>query len=292
MKIGFIGLGKMGGGCCGRLIAKGHELTVYDLLPDVSQKFSGKAVIAANPEEVFRASEATFLSLPGYPDVEAMTDRFLKLGVKGKAVIDLSTSYPSASKAIHARFKEAGGIFLDAPLTGTPAGAAEGILVVNVGGDEADYNKYKDVIAAFSKASHYIGPAGAGNFAKLMNNYLSILYNALYSECFPLAEKMGYDVKRLFEIIADSSVNCPMYQRTVPKMILDKTFDPAFSVNFCVKDLSYLKKLFDEFMCPSFMLDGGLNIFKLTKIMGYGEGDYSNIARLTYENLGIDIEKK
>ena len=290
MKIGFIGLGKMGSGCCNNLIAKGYELAVYDLLPQVSEKYRGKAIIASSADELFSTSEITFLSLPGYPEVEEITEKFLSLGVKGKAVIDLSTSYPSSSKAIQAKFSKAGGIFLDAPLTGTPLAAAEGSLVVNVGGDEADYEKYKGVIAAFSKASHYIGPAGAGNIAKLVNNYLAIMYTALYSECFPLAEKMGYDIKRLFEIISDSGVNCPIYQRTVPKMTIAKTFDPGFSVNYCIKDLSYIKKLFDEYQCPALLLDGGLNSFKLTKAMGYGEGDSSNVAKLTYKNLDIKTD--
>jgi len=290
MKVGFIGLGKMGNGCCGNLVKKGYEVTVYDLIPEAAQKFSGKAVIASSPEELFRSADVTFLSLPGYPDVEAMTDRFLAVGVKGKAVIDLSTSYPSSSKAIHGKFKQAGGVFLDAPLTGTPVAAAEGTLVVNVGGDEADYAKYKDVIGAFSKASHYIGPAGAGNIAKLVNNYLAIMYTGLYSECFPLAEKMGYDVKRLFEIISDSGVNCPIYQRAVPKMAITKTFDPGFSVNYCIKDLSYFKKLFDEYQCPTPILDGGIDIFEQAKALGYGEGDSSNVARVTYKNLGIKAD--
>ena len=291
MKVGFIGLGKMGSGCCGNLIAKNHEVTVYDLLPQAAERYKGKAAIASSPEELFRATDVTFLSLPGYPEVEAMTERFLALGVKGKAVIDLSTSYPPSCKTIQAKFKAAGGVYLDAPLTGTPVTAAEGTLVVNVGGDEADYEKYKDFIAAFSKASHYIGPAGAGNIAKLTNNYLAIMYTALYSECFPLAEKMGYDVKRLFDIISDSGVNCPIYHRAVPKMCINKTFDPGFSVNFCIKDLSYLKKLFDEYKCPTLVLDGGLNAFKLTSAMGYGEGDSSNVGRLTYRNLDIKLDK-
>ena len=126
MKAGFIGLGKMGNGCCGNLISKGHEVAVYDLSPKAMSAFEGRAVLASGPETLFDRSEVVFLSLPGSADVEAMTDRFLALGVKGKAVIDLSTSYPSSSKIIQAKFKEAGGVFLDAPLTGTPTGAAEG----------------------------------------------------------------------------------------------------------------------------------------------------------------------
>ena len=290
MKVGFIGLGRMGGGACSNIIKHGYDTIVYDLSEAARKKFEGKAKIAESAEEVFKAADVTLLSLPGFPEVEAMTDKFLEIGVKGKGVIDISTSYPVSSKKIHDKFKAAGGDYLDAPLTGTPVGAAEGTLVVNVGGDEADYEKYKELIGAFSKASHYIGEAGAGNIAKLVNNYLAIMYIGLYAECFPLAEKMGYDVEKLFEIISDSGVNCPIYRNTVPKMCINKTFDPGFALNFCLKDLSYFKMLFDEFKAPSYILDGGINLFKTGKMLGLGDGDSSGAAKVVYKGLGIDVE--
>jgi len=289
MKVGFIGLGRMGSGVCSNIIKKGYDTTVFDISEDAMKKFEGKAKLARSPEEVFTASDVTLLSLPGYPEVEAITDKFLELGVKGKGVIDISTSHPTSSRKIHDKFKAAGGRYLDAPLTGTPVAAAEGTLVVNVGGDEEDYEMYKDLIAAFSKASHYIGKAGAGNIAKLVNNYLAIMYIGLYAEAFPLAEKMGYDVEKLFNIITDSGVNCPIYRNTVPKMCIDKTFNPGFALNFCLKDLSYFKMLFEEYKCPSFILDGGINMFKLARIMGLGDKDSSEVAKVTYRNLGIEI---
>ena len=290
MKIGFIGLGRMGSGVCSNIIKKGYETTVYDAYDGALKKFEGRSKLAGSVEEVFSASDVIVLSLPGYPDVEAVTDKFLDLGVKGKGVIDISTSYPTSSRKIHDKFKTAGGHYLDAPLTGSPIAAAEGTLVVNVGGDEEDYEKYKDVIASFSKVSHYIGKSGAGNIAKLINNYLAIMYIGLYAEAFPLAEKMGYDVEKLFTIIADSGVNCPIYRNTVPKMCIDKTFNPGFALNFCLKDLSYFKMLFEEYKAPSFILDGGIDMFKLGRIMGFGDKDSSEVAKVTYKNLGIEIE--
>jgi 3-hydroxyisobutyrate dehydrogenase-like beta-hydroxyacid dehydrogenase len=290
MKVGFIGLGRMGGGCCSNIIKKGYDTTVYDISCGAMKKFEEHAKLASSIEEVFTSTDVTILSLPGYPEVEAAADRFLEAGVKGRGVIDISTSYPTSSRKIHDKFKAAGGHYLDAPLTGSPVMAAEGTLVVNVGGDEEDYELYKEVISAFSKISHYIGASGAGNIAKLLNNYLSIMYVGLYAEAFPLAEKMGYDVEKLFNIIADSSINCRNYQSTVPKMCIDKTFTPGFSLNFCLKDLTYLKMLFEEYKAPSFILDGGIDMFKTARIMGLGEKDSSEVAKVTYKNLGIEIK--
>ncbi len=289
MRVGFIGLGRMGGGVCSNIIKNGYDVTVYDAYESALKNFEGRAKLAKNAEETFSETDVTLLSLPGYPEVEAITEKFLGLGVKGKGVIDLSTSYPTSSKMIHERFKKAGGYYLDAPLTGSPVHAAEGTLVVNVGGDEADYERYKELIGAFSKASNYIGGPGAGNIAKLCNNYLAIMYIGLYGEIFPLAEKLGYDVKKLYEIIMDSGVNCPTYRGHIPKMCIDKTFTPGFALDYCLKDLSYVKKLFDELKAPSFLLDGGLNAFKLAHAMGLGTGDSTGVAKVTYKNLGMDI---
>ena len=289
MNVGFIGLGRMGSGCCSNIIAKGHRVVVYDLAAGAMQAFRGRAQLARNANEVFEETDVTILSLPGYPEVEAVTAGFLEKLVQGKGVIDISTSSPVSSRRIHERFKAAGGRYLDAPLTGTPAMAAEGTLVVNVGGDVEDYTYYKPLIESFAKTSHYIGPAGSGNIAKLVSNYLAIMYEALYAECFPLAEKAGCDVAKLFEIISDSGVNCGMYQNTVPKMCIRKTFDRGFLLDYCLKDLSYFKLLFDEHKAPSLLLDAGINLFKLGHALGLGQEDASAVAKVSYNNLGLDV---
>lgn len=289
MKVGVIGLGRMGGGVCSNIIKKGYKTTVYDVSEQAMKKYEGRAKLAESPEEVFKESAVTLLSLPGFPEVEEVTGKFLNVGVKGKCVIDISTSYPTSTRKIYNSFKSEGGEYLDAPLSGTPVAAAEGTLVVNVGGDEEVYEKYKELISTFSKASHYIGSSGGGNIVKLINNYLSIMYIGLYAEAFPLAEKMGYDVEKLFNIIADSSIDCKNYQNTVPKMCINKTFDPGFALNFSLKDLTYFKMLYEEYKIPSFILEGGINLFKMGRLMGLGEKDSSEVAKVMYKHLGIEI---
>ena len=118
MKVGFIGLGRMGSGVCSNVIKNGYHTTVYDIHESALKKFERKATLADSAEEVFEKSDVTILSLPGYPEVEAITDKFLSIGAENKGVIDISTSYPTSSRKIHKKFKAAGGYYLDAPLTG------------------------------------------------------------------------------------------------------------------------------------------------------------------------------
>nr|WP_306434443.1 NAD-binding protein [Paenibacillus sp. J2TS4] len=132
---------------------------------------------------------------------------------------------------------------------------------------------------------HHVGGPGAGNIAKLVNNYLSIMYISLYAEIFPLAEKMGFDTGKLFEIIGQSGVNCAMYQSNAAK-IVNQTYTPSFALDLALKDISYVKKLFDEHQIPAFVLDGGLSLLRMGHLKGYGGHDVSEMGRVVREMMG------
>lgn len=285
IKIGFIGLGKMGGGISNRLIETGYDLTVYDINSVNMEPFSSKAHLAESKQELLKRSDFIFMSLPGSVEVEQWIEEFIAEGVEDKVIIDLSTSYPLSSQALHAKVKQAGGQFADASLTGTPVHAADGALIVTFGGDRETFDQSLPLIESFaSRGVHYMGGPGAGNIAKLANNYLAIMYVALYSEIFPLAEKLGFDTKKLFEIIGQSGVGGGMYQSNAAK-IVDKTYDPSFSLDFALKDISYVKKLYEDHQIPSFVLDGGLNLLRLGHLKGYGQNDLSEMARVVREMM-------
>ncbi|MBP1989136.1 3-hydroxyisobutyrate dehydrogenase-like beta-hydroxyacid dehydrogenase [Paenibacillus eucommiae] len=282
-RIGFIGLGRMGSGICHQLISKGYSTAVFDINATNLQAFAQIATIAADKKELLESSDVIFLSLPGSVQVEETVHEFISYGISGKTIIDLSTSYPLSSKELYHKVTAAGGFFADASLTGTPTHAEQGALIVTVGGDMETYEDCLPIISTFaSRGVHYIGGPGAGNIAKLANNYLSIMYVALYAEIFPLAEKLGFDTQKLFEIIGQSGVSCPMYQSNGAK-IVNKTYDPSFSLDFALKDITYVKRLFDEQQMPSFVLDGGLNLLRLGHLKGYGSNDLSEMARVTRE---------
>lgn len=287
-KLGFIGLGRMGGNVCKQLIAQGYSLTVFDISEANMADFARSAKLASERKQIIEESELVFLSLPGSVQVEECIDEFISCGVEGKTIIDLSTSYPLSSQQLYKKVTQAGGKFADASLTGTPVHAAEGALIVTFGGDKETYEQCLPVISHFaSRGVHYVGGPGAGNIAKLANNYLSIMYVALYSEIFPLAEELGFDTKKLFEIIGQSGVSCPMYTSNAAK-IVDQTYDPSFSLDFALKDISYVKRLFDDKQLPSFVLDGGLNLLRLGHQKGYGNNDLSEMAKVMREIIQGD----
>ncbi|MDF2721716.1 MAG: NAD-binding protein [Paenibacillus sp.] len=284
-RIGFIGLGKMGSGICRNLIAKGYSVTVFDISKENLQMFASIAQIANNREQLVDESEVIFLSLPGSIQVEETVHAFIGHGVAGKTIIDLSTSYPLSSEKLHDEVRQAGGQFADASLSGTPTHAEQGALIVTFGGDLETFQACAPIIESFaSRGIHHMGAAGSGNIAKLVNNYLAIMYTALYAEIFPLAEKMGFDTHKLFEIIGQSGVNCPMYQMNGAK-IVNQRYDPAFSLDFALKDITYVKRLYEEYQVPSFVLDGGLTMLRIGHLKGYGGNDLSELAKVAREHL-------
>lgn len=287
MKVGFIGLGMMGSGACMNIVESGFETTVYDMSEKAMAPFQGKARLAQNVEEVFESSDLTLMSLPSSIQVETVTDTFLSMGVKGKTVLDISTSFPLSSRAIYEEFKKAGGEFADASLTGTPAQSAAGELIVTFGGDETTFEKVAPVVRTFSKAFRYIGKSGAGNIAKLINNYLAIMYVNLYGEIFPLVEKLDIDVEKLFELIGESGVGCPMYQGA-GKKIVSKNYEHGFALELALKDAGYVKQLFDSYGSPSFILDGGLSAMKIAKQRGLGKKDISEVAKVQRDLLNLE----
>lgn len=287
MKVGFIGLGAMGSGVCMNIINNGYEVMVYDLNRATLERFNKIAFLANSAEEVFNYSDVTLLSLPSSIQVEEITNKFLEIGVEGKSVIDISTSYPLSSRTIYKKFKSAGGEFADASLTGTPQQAKDGGLIVTFGGDEETFEKYSALVHTFAKSYKYIGASGAGNIAKLANNYLAIMYIALYAEIFPLVEKLDIDVNNLFNIIGESGVGCRMYQ-SAGKKIVEKKYNQSFALELAFKDVLYVKKIFQDYQSPSFLLDGGLNALQIAQNKGLGKNDISEIAKVQREFLNLD----
>ncbi|PKL14614.1 MAG: hypothetical protein CVV52_01130 [Spirochaetae bacterium HGW-Spirochaetae-8] len=279
MKIGFIGLGLMGGGMARHIAQTLKTIKVYDIVPEVRHKFADACLVADTMEEVFDYAEVLMLSLPGSPEVEPIIDRLLATDIAGKAIIDFSTSYPKSSKKIAERVAKAGGKFLDASLTGNPARAEIGTLHAVVGGSKADYESLQPALQLVTEKTFYAGGPGSGNLIKLATNYLAILYINLYAEIFPLVEKNGGDLQVLFDVVASSVSGCGMFQRIAPKIMTDN-YEVSFLMKHAIKDLMYVKQLGIDDKVPVMMLDSGLSQYLIARSQGLQDKDVSEVARV------------
>src|SRR5207244_7996856 len=162
MKVGFIGLGMMGRGMAANIQKAGYQMVVHDLSKQAAQAYVEKgATWADTPRALAEACDLVFTSLPTPADVEdvALGENGLAAGFRtGAAWFDLSTNAVDVVRRLNRKLAEQGVDFLDAPVSGGPAGAASGKLAIWVGGDEAVYQRHKSVLEAMADQARYIGP--------------------------------------------------------------------------------------------------------------------------------------
>src|SRR5882724_4532276 len=191
-RVGFIGVGFMGHGLAKNIVEKGHALTIRGQRnrKPVEDLLQRGAKEAANPAEVAAASDIVFLCVTGSPQVEALvrSERGLAAGARMRQsdlpsiIADCSTAEPTSTMALAAELAPQGVHFVDAPLGGTPSGAWDGKLSTMIGAEPAIFERVQRVAACFAVKIEHIGEVGDGHKMKLLNNFLSLGYGAIYSE--------------------------------------------------------------------------------------------------------------
>ena len=288
-RVGFIGLGNIGRGICSNLIKHGNEMTVYDVYRPAMEKFEGQAYLAADPVEVLRRSDYVFLSLPKSEVVEDTVHSFIKEGVQGKMIIDTSTSYPISTKKLYEELKAAGGALVDAPLMAGPDEAAAGTLDIVVGGDKEDYDKATELFDAYCQSYKYVGPSGTGHLIKLAINFISLTEALMFAQLFPLMDKMGFDPKDLFDVFEDSVLK-NWTSTFYTKKYMDRNYRLDFALALGTKDLSYVKRMYEEYNVPAFVLDGALDFCRVAlaeQEKGQPPIDMSYPCETMYRLLGM-----
>ena len=243
MKVGFIGLGNMGGPMALNMIKKGHTLVVYDVRRDVAEPhLAAGAQWADSAAAVAATSEVVVTSLPGPKDVESVAlgeGGILSKLARGAVYADLSTNSPSVVRSLHATFKAKGIDMLDAPVSGGIPGARAGTLAVMVGGSKEAFQRIKPVLDAIGDKVSYIGESGAGAVAKLVHNMIAICSTQLLAEAFTMGVKAGVAPEALLKVVQDGAYGQGMLLNgTMPKMVFRGNFDRvSFALKLARKDL-------------------------------------------------------
>lgn len=297
MRVGFIGLGNMGGPMASHILEAGHTLTVYDVRKEAAQPHMDKgARWAESPMAVAAASEIVFTSLPGPKEVEAVAlgeGGILQGSSPGTVYIDLSTNSPTLIRRIHEVGRERQVQVLDAPVSGGPIGAQQATLAVMVGGDRAVYDRVKPVLDAIGNKVSYVGAIGAGAIAKIVHNMIGICTQAILAEGLTLGVKAGVDPEALRKAVADGAVGQGlMLNYMVPNVVFKGDFDTVrFALRLARKDIGLASDLGREYEVP--MKVANLVEQDLVEAMAKGWGDRDSTVpfQLQEERAGVKVRK-
>jgi len=271
-RVGFIGLGNMGGRMTRRLVDAGIEVVGYDA--DPARAAAAGARAAGSVREVVEAADVVMLSLPDSKVVEAVVEGeggVLSACRKGQVVADLSTAAASSTIRLAGRFAERGAAYVDAGISGGAAAAEKGTLTLMVGGDAQAVESIGWAFAPFSSKVVVMGASGAGHTTKLLNNFLNAVSLAATAEVMVAGKKAGLDLHRLLDVLNSSSgVNFATINR-FPRIVDGDYLEGGLTGKLMTKDLLLYVDCARELGVASLNASGPLASFGLATALGYGD---------------------
>lgn len=255
-RIGMIGVGLMGHGIAINLVRKGgYPLTLLRHAGNqpVDDLLAAGARQADSAAEVARQSDVIILCVTGTPQVEAVLfapDGVLAGLQPGAIVIDCSTAIPASTLKVAAAVQQAGGLFLDAPMTRTPKEAAEGRLNLIVGADRALFERCKPILQSYAENIVHAGPVGAGHRLKLLHNYVSLGFSAVLAEAAACAERAQVDPAVLIEILATGGGDGVVLGRMRPYIESGDSSGFRFTISNALKDMGYYTAMAQDTGAP------------------------------------------
>jgi 3-hydroxyisobutyrate dehydrogenase-like beta-hydroxyacid dehydrogenase len=269
-RIGFIGLGNMGGRMTRRLISAGHPVLGYDPVP--GRAAAAGATPATSVQAVVQGSDCILLSLPDSGVIEAVVrggGGVLASGRAGQVVVDLSTAAPSSSIGLHRELAAAGIEFLDAGISGGAAAAERGALTIMVGGSARTLEDIGWVLEPIASKVVHMGAPGAGHTTKVLNNFLNAVSLAATAEVMLAAKKAGLNLAQVLEVInASSGVNFASLNR-FPHIIRGDYLEGGLTSALMSKDIDLYVACLAELGVPSLQAAGPLAAFGLASSLGY-----------------------
>jgi 3-hydroxyisobutyrate dehydrogenase len=241
-RVGFIGLGNMGGPMCGHL-AQRFDVVAYDISPDaLARAGEAGARIAASPRECAQGTQALITMLPAPPHVEQVLlgeDGMIAAMAPGSVSIDMSTSSTAVGERVLAAAKERGIDVLDAPIAGQSIGAKAGTLAIYVGGEEAVFERAKPLLETMGNPERifHLGPNGSGYTVKLLLNLLWFIHSVATGEVLTVGVRAGVPLERLHAALVGSPANSNFLERDVRMVLDDGDYDDAFPMRLVTKDL-------------------------------------------------------
>jgi len=291
IRIGFIGLGRMGTGMAANLQKAGYSLVVYDMRKDsAGPHLAAGANWAASAADVGRAADVVFTSVPGPKEMRQVADELFPVMKPGSTWFDLTTNSVPLLRTVTERFAAKGIAVLDAPVSGGPGGAASRKLAVYVGGDRAAYDRHKALLDAIGDEVMHVGPIGAGTAAKLAHNCSSFALRVMLAEVFSMGVKAGVEPGALWHAMrVGGQGRSRTYDQLANKYLLDNYEPATFTVNLAFKDLGLGLELGKDLNVPMKFIQAAYDSFDEARQRGWGERDSRTPMKIQNERAGVSF---
>src|SRR6266851_5645390 len=297
MQVGFIGIGVMGRPMTLNLLKADHHVTIYARNPEkpgVKEVLNSGAKLAPSSRAVAVASDIVITMLPNSSQVEEVVagpHGLLEGARKGLIIIDMSTIAPVVSRKLAQEASIHGAHFLDAPVSGGSQGAVNGTLTIMVGGDKEVFEQARPVLDAMGKSENifYVGPQGAGEIVKLVNNSLVGTIAAAIAESFVLGVKAGVDVETMAKIIGVSAGASWQLSTQFPLRAFNGSFQPGFMTDLLHKDLGLALELAAENNTSLPITALSRQLYEMARAAGYGREDYTSLLKVLEQMAGVQV---
>jgi len=288
-RLGFVGLGNIGGAICANLLADGHQVVAFDTEPARLQaQVDTGALAAADPAGVAAAADLTFLSLPTPEIMASVSEQWLEGASPGKVLVDLTTNAPSTVRAVGRRVELAGARLVEAPLTGGAPGARLRKLVFITGGHPDHVAEVTPLLDSIGRATFYLGPLGCGNVGKLVNSLMAFTTRWVSLEGLALAAGNDIDLRTLLEMVRTSGgANSYLEQRV--EEISQRGRHPDFAMELAAKDAGLMLEVGRESAVPLPVASAIHQMLVFAKAQGLGGHDISDLVEVMERAAGLRL---
>jgi 3-hydroxyisobutyrate dehydrogenase len=295
VSVGFIGVGNMGNPMAGNVLKAGFPMTVFDRQPKAFENLvKAGATAGASAREVVERAEIVLTCLPASPDVEAL---YLEPGglverVKpGTILVDLSSVLPSTPRKIEPAARARGVHFLESPVSGGVAGARAATLALMVGGDAEVLKRAEPVLKAIGPNIFHVGPPGAGNIVKAINNMMACVNSTAMMEGLAVGVKAGLDPMIVYDVVKASSGASKALDR-IPNAIVPRNFAPGFKVQLMNKDLDTFTAIAKELHVPVSFANVAQRYQQAALAAGLGDQDTSVVMTVVERLAAVEVPRK
>ena len=293
MKLGYVGVGKMGGPMAERLIAAGHELLVFDareaaIAPFLARGARAAPSVAAMAHEV----DTILVCLPSPDVVRNVAAEIAAAGGKVRTFVDLSTTGPRVEAEIAAALKEKGITACDSPVSGGVAGAKKGTLAVMLACPQDRRETLERLLAPLGKVFYLGERPGLGQTMKLANNLLSAAAMAITSEAVVMGVKAGLDASQMIDIINAGSGRNTATDGKFPRSILPRTFDYGFTNGHMYKDVKLCLEVAEEVGVPMWVGAAVRQLWAYSANHMGPDTDFTTVIKCIEEWAGVEVRGK